>query len=136
MAFRAALNAAFTASGTALSTYIDSMEFSRDIDTAETTTFGVSGNAKTYIVTLNGATLSMSGHWDPGSSGPDVLINNIISAGTAITNVAYPGGTATGQRSYTFSGFPTNYTASSDVGDDTKWSAEWIVTGAVTVATL
>lgn len=137
MAVRAARNAAITFGGTALSAYIDSSEFSQDIDTAETTTYSTSSNAKTYIVTLQGATLSFSGHWDPTTStGPAALINTIISAGTAVTVVDYPGGTATGQRSNTFSGIITNYTESSDVGDDVKFSCEVLMTGALTVASL
>lgn len=137
MAPRAGRFAAVTAGGTALSAYIDSSEYSQDIDTAETTTYSTSSNSKTYIVTLQGATLSFSGHWDPTSStGPAALINTIISAGTAVTWVHYPGGTASGQRSNTFSGIVTNFTESSDVGDDVKFSCEVLMTGAVTVASL
>lgn len=136
MAFRAARNAALTGGGTALTSYIDSMEFSRDIDTAETTVFSTSSNAKTYIVTLQGATLSLSGHWDPGSGAIASFFETVISAGTAITWVQYPGGTASGQRSRTFSGIVTNYSEPSDVGDDVKWSASVLMTGDVTVASI
>jgi hypothetical protein len=136
VAVRAARNAALTASGTALGAYIDSMDWDRSIDTAETTTFSTSSNAKTYIVTLQGASLSVSGHWDPASGAVAEVFNNIVSAGTAITWVQYPGGTATGQRSNTFSGNVTNYTETSGVGDDVQWSATIEATGAITVASI
>jgi len=112
------------------------MDFSQDIDTAETTTFGATGGAKTYIVTLKGATLSLSGHWDPAAGAVAAFFNTVISAGTAITWVNYPGGTASGQRSNTFSGIVTSYGESSGVGDDVQWSAEVLMTGDVTVASI
>lgn len=133
MAFQAARNAALTAGGTALTSYIDTMNPSRTWDLAETTTFGQVG--KTRIATLQDFTLSLSGHWDPTTStGPDALMNSIFNAGTAITWVAYPGGTASGQVSYTFSGLLEEYTVESDVGSDVTWSASISASGTVTRA--
>ncbi len=136
MATRAARYAALTASGTALTSYIDSMEFNRDIETAETTVFSSSSNAKTHIVTLQGATLTMGGPWDPAAGAAIAVLEAIVTAGTAITWVQYPGGTASGQRSRTFSGIVTNISEPSDVGDAVRWSATVLVTGDVTVASI
>jgi hypothetical protein len=135
VAFRAARNAALTAGGTALTSYIDSMSPSRSWDLVETTTFGNVG--KTRIATLQDFTLSLSGHWDPTTStGPDALMNAIYNAGTAITWVAYPGGTASGQVSYTFSGLLESYSTSSDVGSDVTWSASISASGTATIASI
>jgi hypothetical protein len=135
MAFRAGRNAAVTFGGTALTAYVDSMEVSFENDTAETTTFGNVG--KTYIQTLTGLTLSISGHWDPTTStGPDALLSAIMAAGTAVPVVAYPGGTASGQVSYSFSGIVTSYSPSSEVGDDVKFSAEVLASGTATRASI
>lgn len=135
MAFRAGRNAAITFGGTALTSYIDSMEMSFETDTAETTTFGNVG--KTYITTLTGLSVSLSGHWDPTTStGPDALVSAIQNAGTAVSVVAYPGGTASGQVSYTFSGIITSYSPASEVGDDVKWSAEVLASGTATRAAI
>lgn len=133
MAFRAARNAALTAGGTALTSYIDSMSPSRSWDLVETTTFGQVG--KTRLATLQDFSLSVSGHWDPTTStGPDALMSTIYNAGTAITWVAYPGGTASGQVSYTFSGLLESYSVSSDVGSDVTWSAQISASGTATIA--
>lgn len=133
MAFREGRNAALTAGGTALTSYIDSMQPSRSWDLAETTTFGNVG--KTRIATLQDFSLSLGGHWDPTTStGPDALMSAIYNAGTAITWVAYPGGTASGQVSYTFSGLLESYDIDSSVGDDVKWSASIQASGTATRA--
>lgn len=135
MAFRAAVNAALTAGGTALSTYIDSMTVNRTWDLAETTTFGSIG--KTRLATLQDFSLDLGGHWDPAAStGPDALLNTIYNAGTAISWVAYPGGTATGQVSYTFSGLLENYNVDSAVENDVTWSATIQASGTATRAGL
>jgi hypothetical protein len=136
VATRAARNAALTASGTALGAFIDSADFTRSIDTAETTTFSTSSNAKTYIVTLQGAELSISGSWDPASAAVADVIGAIITAGTAVTFVHYPGGTATGQRSHTFSGNVTSFDETSNVGEAVGWSATIQATGAITSAAI
>lgn len=135
MAFVAGRQAALTAGGTALTSYIDSMTVSRSWDLTETTTFGNVG--KTRIATLQDFSLSVSGHWDPtASTGPDALMSAIYNAGTAITWVAYPGGTASGQVSYTFTGLLESYEVPSEVGDDVKWSATIQASGTATRAAI
>lgn len=135
MAFRAGRNAACTVGGTAITSYIESMELSFETDTSETTTFGQTG--KTYITTLTGLSMNLSGPWDPTSStGVDALLSSVQNAGTAVSWVAYPGGTASGQVSYTFSGLITNYSPASEVGGHVTWSADVIASGTATRAAI
>lgn len=134
MAFIAAYNAALKVGGSAITGYFDSMSYSEDTDAIETTTMGTA--YRTFIPGLTVATLECSGHFDPGSAAPDVVFNAVRAAGTAVQVIAYPGGTATGQRSYTGTAFMTNYSFSDDVADDAKWSASFQFTGSVTKATL
>ncbi len=135
MAFRAAVNAAATVGGTALTSYIDSMTVNRSWDLADTTTFGNIGH--TRLGTLQDFSLDISGHWDPTSStGVDALLNTVYNAGTAVSWVAYPGGTATGQVSYTFSGLLESYNVDSAVENDVTWSATIQASGTATRAGL
>ena len=71
-----------------VSGYLSSAELSVDVDTAETTTFSQTSNAKTHMPTLYGATLSTSGRWDPAW---ETAIAAVI--GTDLSVVTYcPGG--------------------------------------------
>lgn len=118
-----------------LSGYLDQADKSTDVDTAETTVFGL--NWKTYLAGLIGTTLSISGSYDGTSStGPAALMETCIANGTAWTWKYFPGGSATGQRSNSFSAFVTNYSESSPVADKVTWSAEILATGTVTSTTL
>lgn len=118
-----------------LSAFLDQADKSTDVDTSETTTFGQ--NWKTYLSGLIGATLSISGSYDgTASTGPAALMETAIANGTAWTWKFFPGGSASGQRSHSFSAFVTNYSESSPVADKVTWSAEVLATGTVTSTTL
>lgn len=122
--------------GTAeLTAFLDQADKSTDVDTAETTVFGKGW--KTYLAGLIGTTLSISGSYDgTATTGPAALMETAIANGTAWTWKFFPGGSASGQRSHSFSAFVTNYSESSPVGDKVTWSAEVLATGTVTSATL
>lgn len=122
--------------GTAeLTAFLDQADKSTDVDTAETTVFG--NGWKTYLAGLIGATLSISGSYDgTATTGPAALMETAIANGTAWTWKFFPGGSASGQRSHSFSAFVTNYSESSPVSDKVTWSAEVLATGTVTSATL
>jgi hypothetical protein len=116
-----------------ISAYLDELDLAQTGDTAETSTFGVS--AKTYIAGLRDATLSLSGNYDPtATTGVVAVLEANMSGGTPQTMVYKPGGTATGQNSFTFSGLVTGYNVPASVQDKVTISGEVQVTGAVTVA--
>lgn len=118
-----------------LSGYLDQADKSTDVDTAETTVFGNSW--KQYLAGLIGTTLSISGSYDgTATTGPAALMETCIANGTAWTWKFFPGGSASGQRSHSFSAFVTNYSESSPVADKVTWSAEVLATGTVTSTTL
>lgn len=120
---------------TELSAYCDQLDLSIDVDTGETSTFGVGW--KTYLAGLIGSTLSLSGKYDgTASTGPAAQLMAGITGGTAWSFKHFPGGSASGQRQNTFSGFVTNYTESSPVADIVTFSAEILVSGTVTSSSL
>lgn len=131
MAARHGKNAQLFMGSTELSTYLDNIDRSLDSDTSEITTFGK--NAKEYIVGLYGQNLSCSGIYDPTLA---AAIEGAATAGTAWTWKFFPGGSASGQRQVSFSGFVTNYSEASPVAERAGSSFEVLASGTVTSTTL
>jgi predicted secreted protein len=137
MAFRHGKNAVFkvdnsSASLTDISTYCDSVQLPRSIATAETTTFGVTGGAKTYITGLSDSTVSISGKWD---SALDAVLAGVVGQDTLLNWNYGPGGSTTGYVKFTGSAILTKYSVDSPVGDVVKFSADFQVSGPVTRTT-
>ena len=119
-----------------ISAFCEEVSLSRDIETAEVTTFG--DDAKEYITGLSDATVSISGKFDAGSaSAVDAVLSGILgqdntvswayrvnSASVSSTNPEYQG-----------EGILTSYEVSGAVGDAVTFSAEIQCTGAITRAT-
>ena len=119
-----------------ISAFCEEVSLSRDIETAEVTTFG--DDAKEYITGLTDATISLSGKFDSGTaSAVDPILSGILgsastvswayrvnSASTSATNPEYQG-----------EGILTSYEVSGTVGDAVTFSAEIQCTGAITRAT-
>lgn len=115
--------------GTDISSYTDSCSLDRQIDTAETTSFG--DDDRTYIAGLRGSSFSASGHWDP--TGDGVLIG--ADDGAVVAWEYGPEGSDTGDIKYSGNALITSYNQSSGVGDKVAWSANFQVTGSVTRGT-
>lgn len=140
MAFRHGKNAAFkldNASGSLvdLSAYLDEIGFPVSAETGETTTFGKT--AKTYIIGLTDATLSLSGKWD---STVDAHFAGVIAAQSAgtVSTVSFeygPEGTASGRIKYSGEALVTSFDTSSPVGDVVTFSVELQVSDSVTRGT-
>ena len=123
----------------ALSLFCDTADIDINIDTAETTVF--TNTYKTYLAGLAGATLTLSGSWDPTvTTGPaSVLFAQIAlnQAGTVTAVIFYPAGNNAGQgTSHTFNALLSNYKESSKVSDRVAFSCSLLVTGVDTVAQL
>jgi hypothetical protein len=104
----------------------------RDIATAETTTFGVSGSAKTYITGLTDSTISISGLFDATADG--YLAG--IAGQTASRSFVYgPAGNTAGYVKYTGECIMTSYQISTSVGDAVQATASFQVTGVITRGT-
>lgn len=119
-----------------LSAYLSDVSFSRSLETAETTTFG--NDAKTYIMGLSDATISISGRFDAaGASTVDAVLAGILGQEASVTFAYTPGGGSASSSNPKYSGecYCTSYEVSGSVGDVTSFSAEFQVTGAITRAT-
>ena len=135
MAARHGRNAAVYIGTTALSAYCDTVDLSIDNATADTTTFGSSWT--TAIAGLNSGSVSLSGIYDPtATTGPQAVLWGVITGGTAWPIAHFPGGSASGQRTNTFSALITSYSESSPVADKVTFSVSLQITGAVTSGTV
>ena len=98
---------------TDLSAYLNSAEPSRTADVGETTTFGTSGDAKTYITGEKDATVSFGGFFD---STADNIIQGLIGTNDKVAVIGFDGVDATDDCMFG-KGVTTNYGISSPVGD-------------------
>jgi len=129
MAFRHAKNAAFTLNAVVLTTFINSMELSFENELADTTTYGTTW--KSGLTGIPGGTIELEGFYDPtASTGPGAVLFPLFTAGTPVTGLVYPGGTASGQILYTITTgcIVMSYTESSPVSDIVAWTASIAVT--------
>jgi hypothetical protein len=113
-----------------LSTYLNDVSFPRDVETAETTTFG--GSAKTYITGLTDATISISGLFDATADG---YLAGVLGNATALEFEYGPAGSTGGLVKYSGNCIMTSYEVSASVGDAVQASADFQVTGAITRGT-
>jgi hypothetical protein len=114
---------------TDISNVLNSVDFPETTDTAEVTAFGAS--SRSYIVSLESATISISGMYD-------ATVDAAFKGGAepASRDFEYqPTGTS-GESKYTGACILTNYSLSSPVGDVVTFSADFQVTGAVTRGTV
>lgn len=124
-------NAQFELGATNLSNTLNEISLPREIETAETTTFGTQD--KTYIVGLSDATVSLSGMFDATvDSAINTVISNLKSGSIASASFVYgPSGSAAGKPKFTGEALVTSYEVSSPVGDVVTYSLELQVTGGV-----
>jgi len=115
-----------------ISAYLNDVSMPRDIETAETTTFGVAGSAKTYIVGLTDATISVSGLFDATADG---YLAGIVGNSSTVSFEYGPEGSASGKIKYTGECIMTSYDVSASVGDSVQASADFQVTAAITRGT-
>ncbi len=112
-----------------ISDVLDNVDFPETIETAETTAFGAS--AKSYIVGLTDATISLSGKWD-------ATVDGYIAGGAEPASRSFvygPAGNGAGNIKYTGEAIVTGYSVSNPVGDVVTFSLDLQVTGAITRTT-
>jgi hypothetical protein len=116
-----------------LSTYISSISFPVEMDTASIDVMG--GTYKQSVTGLAGGTISLQGKYDPTL---DAHMNGILFGVTGGASVSFqydPQGTSSGRPRYTGECWLTSYEVTTDVGDAGSWSATLQTTGTITRAT-
>lgn len=102
------------------------------VDMAETTTMGA--EAKTYLSGQSDNTFSISGLFDGTAvTGPHVVLAGLVGLETTSSFEIGPEGSTAGKQKLLGECFLTKYTVGMPVGDAVSFSADFQVTGAVTV---
>lgn len=115
---------------TDISNTLTDVSFPQSVDTAETSAFGAS--AKSYVVGLSDATLSVSGNFD---ATVDAHLAAIVGKADSVSFEYGPEGSTAGFVKYTGEALLTSYEKSGAIGDVVTYSAEFQVTGAITRGT-
>ena len=115
---------------TDISNTLTDVSFPQSVDTAETSAFGAS--AKSYVVGLTDATLSVSGNFD---ATVDAHLAAIVGKADSVSFEYGPEGSTATFVKYTGEALLTSYEKSGAIGDVVTYSAEFQVTGAVTRGT-
>ena len=112
---------------TDISNTLTDVSFPQSVDTAETSAFGSS--AKSYVVGLTDATLSVSGNFD---ATVDSHLAAIVGKADSVSFEYGPEGSTATFVKYTGEAFLTSYEKSGAIGDVVTYSAEFQITGAIT----
>jgi predicted secreted protein len=120
-----------------ISTFVDKVSTSFELDETETTTFGAS--FRTYIPGFAEATIKISGNWDRTFDVQMAALVEAFRAGTIATNAVTfqygPEGSTAGDKQITGECILTNYEVESSVQDQVTWTAELRPTGTITHTT-
>jgi hypothetical protein len=117
--------AAAVAPTTNLSEYCNKVDWPRTADTAETTVFGV--DDKTFLPGHKGGSVTIEGIWDTAL---DAIMEPKLA--TIIALFYAPGGSGT--TGYYADAVMTAYNPPGSLTEAVKWSASFVITGAVTRA--
>ena len=112
---------------TDISNTLTDVSFPQSVDTAETSAFGAS--AKSYVVGLTDATLSVSGNFD---ATVDAHLAAIVGKADSVSFEYGPEGSTATFVKYTGEALLTSYEKSGAIGDVVTYSAEFQITGAIT----
>ena len=129
MAFKSGKDSFFSVDGTDISSYVNQLSLSRDVNTLETTNFG--SDQATFVVGVEGLSISGSATFDATADG--VMAG--LFDGSVVAFEYRPNNTSS-QPKYTGNALVTNYTIDSSATDLVSISFSLIVTGAVTRGTV
>lgn len=119
--------------GNDLTTFCNTSEFERTVDSHDVTTYGAEDHA--YQGGLGDGTFTMGGLYDTTASGPKAIIEPLIEAKANVTVIRRPEGTGSGLPQESFSVLITSYVETSPVADMVTWSCDMQKSGAVTRTT-
>lgn len=117
-----------------LTTYLDNISFPRTRETVQTSTMGLESH--TYTAGLMDGTISLSGKWDDtATTGPDAVLSGLLAGGAEVAFEYGPEGNDSGDIKMSGSCICTAYAVNSSLSDVVLFTAEFQVSGTVTVGT-
>lgn len=114
--------------------YVNSIEFGRENELADTTTMGSEG--RTFKQGLTNGTINLQGLWDDtASTGSQTVLSSLVGI-EVTTGFEYgPEGNGSGAVKYSGECVLESYTESAPVGDMVSFQATLRISGDVTVGT-
>ena len=126
MAFRHGKNTKVLINASDLSSYFNDATSNNTVEVAETTTFGVVGGSKTYVVGLNDATITMSGLFDGAAGAVDEVISNVLGSSIDVNfTIAPDSGLLVGSRCILGQAIDTKYDVKAPVSGVVSVSADF-----------
>lgn len=110
-----------------LSAFTNNTEFNDEVENHDTTTYG--NERKTYDAGLGDGTITISGFYDDGASGPRATIRPLMVAKAAVPFLYQPEGTGSGKAQSAVDVLINSYTESAPVADMITWECELQMTG-------
>lgn len=129
MAFVHGKNASVLLDGSNLTGYLNALDMSVDVDTAETSTFG--NGWKTNIAGHVSGTVGFGGLFDPTDSTAVNLIGDLPSTTAGVLTWSPAGGSTIGDVARLASIIATSYAEGSSIGDAVTLSWDVLTTGAI-----
>lgn len=118
-----------TIDGDNISAYTKNVEFSREADTHDTTTFGQ--NSKTYASGLKDSTVKLEGVYDNTvATGPGAVLRPLLGA-AAVPFLYRPEGVGVGKAQSAVDVIVNSYEESAPVDDMITWTAELQCSGDI-----
>jgi hypothetical protein len=126
MTFAHGSKAVITVNSVALTSYVDTISFDGNVETAETTTLGLTGKA--YIPGLQDATFKLTGIFDGTADAAFVAMNQVAS----MPVIYGPQGSTTGLPKYTCNVIMNKYSMATSTKAAGTFEADFTVTGGWT----
>lgn len=133
MAFRHGKSTKVLVNAYDLSSFLRETSVSANVETAETTTYGVTGDAKTYVTGHRDATVSFGGLFDGDADAVDEVLTGVLGSDTDVVfTVGQDGGLVVGRRCVLGQTIETKYDVTSPIADVVQVSADFQLDGPVT----
>lgn len=130
MAFKHGKSTVIKVGTTTFTPWVKTSTFERDVDQHDVTGGGASAHA--YFSGLDDGTFTMSGTYDDTATGPHDTFKT--GTGGSYSMTWQPEGTGTGLPQAIFTGALTKYVETAPVDGVITWSADFKISGTVTIA--
>ena len=127
MAFKHGKDTFVSINGSDISAFTNNTTFGDETDTHDTTCYG--NVRKTYQSGLGDGTITISGVYDDGATGPRAVLKPLKATGAAVTFIYRPEGTGAGRAQSSVSVIVKTFNESSPVADNVTWTSELQMTG-------
>lgn len=114
-----------------VSPFANNVEFGREAEAHDSTTFGAT--SKAYTAGLKDGSITVSGLYDSAATGPRTVLEPLL--GTSVVVVYKPEGTGTGKPTKTVTAIMTSYNETAPVADMVTWTSEYQMSGDVVTTT-